>query len=119
MPPKAKFTREEIIIAAVKIVRESGEQALTARALGSELGTSSSPIFTVFKSMDEVRREVISSANLLYQSCLKEDIEKNEYPPYKSSGTAYIRFAKEEKELLGFYSCATVRKKQSATEKTN
>jgi len=50
--------------------------------------------------MEEVQQEVIAAAHTLYQSYLKEDMEKGEYPPYKASGMAYIRFAKEEKELF-------------------
>ena len=68
MPPKAKFSKEEIIKAAVNLVRTEGAQALTARALGTKLGVSSSPVFTFFQSMDEVRREVLESAKALYQS---------------------------------------------------
>ena len=36
----------------------------------------------------------------LYQNYLKEDMASGKYPPYKASGMAYIRFAKEEKELF-------------------
>lgn len=100
MPPKTKFSKEEIIAAAVNIVRSDGPEALTARALGARLGTSSSPVFTIFENMDEVQQEVLKSANMLYQSYLKEDMKSRKYPPYKSSGMAYIRFAKEEKELF-------------------
>lgn len=100
MPPKTKFSKEEIIAAAVNIVKSDGPGALTARALGTRLGTSSSPVFTIFESMDEVQQEVLKSANMLYQSYLKEDMKSQKYPPYKSSGMAYIRFAKEEKELF-------------------
>lgn len=35
MPPKAKFSKKEIIEAAVDIVKAEGSQALTARALGA------------------------------------------------------------------------------------
>ena len=100
MPPKAKFSKKEIIEAAVDIVKAEGSQALTARALGAKLGTSSSPIFTVFQNMDEVQQEVLKSANQLYENYLETDMKSKEYPPYKSSGMAYIRFAKEEKELF-------------------
>ena len=34
MPPKAKFTKAEIIEAALNIVRADGYEALTSRALG-------------------------------------------------------------------------------------
>ena len=51
MPPKPKFTREEIVAAALSLLREQGESALTAREIGKRLGTSSSPIFTTFMDM--------------------------------------------------------------------
>ncbi len=37
MPPKAKFTKAEIIEAALNIVRTDGYEALTSRALGTYL----------------------------------------------------------------------------------
>ena len=51
MPPKAKFTREEIITSALQIVRENGIADVTARELGERLGSSARPIFTVFENM--------------------------------------------------------------------
>lgn len=100
MPPKFKFTKDEIIDAALCIVRESGMEGLTARALAEKLGCSVKPVFTLFKNMEEVQNEVISSANSLYHQYLQEDMTSGKYPPYKASGMAYIRFAKNEKELF-------------------
>lgn len=100
MPPKAKFSKDEIVGAALELVRAKGAQGLTARALGEKLGSSARPIFTVFQSMEEVRGEVLKAADLLYQSYLKKDMAGGAYPPYKASGMAYIRFAKEEAELF-------------------
>ena len=39
MPPKPKYTKEEIINAALDMVREKGADSLTARDLGAKLGT--------------------------------------------------------------------------------
>lgn len=100
MPPKFKFTREEIIQAALELTRESGIAAVTARGLGKRLGSSAKPIFGLFENMEEVQREVLKAADQLYQSYIREDMASPEYPPYKASGLAYIRFAKEEKELF-------------------
>ena len=58
MPPKPKFTKEEIVQAALNVVSEKGVDALTAKELGTALGSSARPIFTVFNSMKEVRDEV-------------------------------------------------------------
>ncbi len=62
MPPKPKFTREEIVEAALMIAADRGIKALTSRELGAALGSSARPIFTVFESMQEVRAEVRRAA---------------------------------------------------------
>lgn len=98
MPPKAKFTREQIVAAALEIVREQGMDAVTARELGARLGSSARPIFTVFSSMEEVMEEVVLAA----KACYKEYIDRGlaEEMPFKGVGRQYIRFAKEEPELF-------------------
>ncbi len=98
MPPKAKFTREEMIDAAFEIVRRDGFDALTARALGARLKSSPRPIFTVFRSMEEVQAEVIKKAKRLYESY--EDKDMSAENPFKGSGTGYIRFAAEEPKFF-------------------
>ena len=100
MPPKCKFTKKDVVQAALDMTRESGISSVTARALGERLGSSSRPIFSLFQSMQEVQEEVIKAAGDLYQDYLKRDMAAGEYPVYKASGMAYIRFAKEEKELF-------------------
>ena len=55
MPPKPKFTREEIAIATKNFIKEKGLEALTARALAEALGSSVRPIFTIFESMEDVK----------------------------------------------------------------
>lgn len=54
MPPKPKFTKDEIVAAALGVVSKNGIDALTAQALGNALGSSARPIFTIFNSMKEV-----------------------------------------------------------------
>lgn len=100
MPPKAKVTKEEILNAALSLVRQEGSGALNARALAGMLNCSTQPIFSNYASMEEVRRDVIRQAEELYQAYLREDMGSGKYPPYKASGMAYIRFAVEERELF-------------------
>ena len=100
MPPKFKFTKDEMRRAALDVTRKRGMAGLTARALAEELGCSVKPIFGLFKNMEEVQQEVMGAANDLYHAYLKEDMASGKYPPYKASGMAYIRFAKDEKELF-------------------
>lgn len=98
MPPKAKFSRMEIVEAALSIVRGDGIQALTARALGEKLGSSARPVFTVFQGMEEVQEGVLKAAKALY----KEYIERGllETPAFRGVGRQYIRFAMEEPKLF-------------------
>ena len=98
MPPKAKFKKEEIIAAAMEIAKRDGFDALTARALAAELGSSPRPIFTVFESMEEVQAEVKAAATKLYERY--EDEEMSGAQAFKGSGVGYIRFAAEQPKLF-------------------
>lgn len=98
MPPKAKFTRSEILDMALCITKEHGIEAVTARELGNRLGSSARPIFTVFESMDEVKELVILRAKELYDQYV-EDGFKNQ-PAFRGVGIAYIRFAIEQPKLF-------------------
>lgn len=102
MPPKAKFTKEEIIAAALSIIRESGFDALTARALGKKLGSSARPIFTIFQSMEEVQTEAIAAAKELYNSSIQKALSqsKKNIPRFKCVGEQYIKFAILEPKLF-------------------
>lgn len=99
MPPKAKFSKEEMIEAALNIVRTDGFDALTSRELGTRLGSSARPIFTVFQNMDEVQQAVIESAKTLYKEEYVKKGLKSE-PPFKGVGTQYILFSVNEPKLF-------------------
>lgn len=100
MPPKSKFTKSEIIEAALSIVRLEGFGALTARALGTKLGSSARPIFTIFKSMDEVQQEVVIAARKLYTEYVNRGLCQTEIPAFKGVGMQYIQFALDEPKLF-------------------
>lgn len=100
MPPKVRITREEIIDTAVDIVRQSGTEAINARLIAAILNCSTQPVFSNFSTMDELRLAVIEKADLLCQEYIKREEESGKFPVYKASGMAYIRFAKEERELF-------------------
>ncbi len=100
MPPKVLIAKENIVNAAVSVVRNNGASALNARTVAAVLGCSTQPIFSNFATMEELRLEVARQADMLYQEYVRRETERGEYPPYKAGGMAYIRFAKEEKELF-------------------
>lgn len=100
MPPKIKVTKEEIMNAAVDIVRREGAQALNARNIAAALDCSTQPVFSNFATMDLLRMAVVQKADGLCRDYMQREMESGQYPAYKANGMAYIRFAKEEKELF-------------------
>lgn len=97
MAPRNKFTREEMVAAAVRVVRAGGIDALTAKSLAGELGVSTQPIFTCFHTIDEAKREVCLAAEKMYEDYVKEGLSEN--PPFLGVGRKYICFAKEHPQL--------------------
>ncbi|MGN0107304.1 MAG: TetR/AcrR family transcriptional regulator [Hominilimicola sp.] len=98
MPPKAKFTKEEIISAALSVAREKGIEAVTAREIAAVLGSSARPIFTVFDSMDQVHTEVRSAAMRVFEEYANKAV--NYTPAFKAAGMQMIKFAIEEPKLF-------------------
>ena len=100
MPPKVKVTKKDIIDTSLELCRKHGESALNARSVAAALGCSTQPVFSNFATMEELSLAVRAAAYELYLSFLQREAESGKYPQYKSFGMAYIRFAKEEKELF-------------------
>lgn len=97
MPPKPKFTKEEIVATALEVVSQKGVEALTARELGNALGSSARPIFTVFKNMEELQEEVRKAAMLKFESFARHTLP--EMPLFKQVGMQMVLFGAEEPKL--------------------
>lgn len=98
MPPKPKFTKKDVAVTALAIIKEDGLNALTARELGKRLGTSASPIFTIFQNMDDVKQ----AARGLALEEFKEYIsDYQEYTPaFKRIGMMMVSYGIHEPELF-------------------
>lgn len=97
MPPKPKFTKEEIVQAALEIVSQKGVEALTAKELGEALGTSARPIFTVFAGMKEVQDEVRNAAMRRFEGFAKQKLP--DMPLFKQVGMQMVLFGAREPKL--------------------
>ena len=103
MPPKVKFTKEEIVQAALEVARVKGAAEVTTRDIAAQLGVSTRPIFTWFRSMDEVRAEIRRAA----EEDIRRDAQRayvstclNVYHSLISAGPGYERDAEQARELL-------------------
>ena len=97
MAPKNKFTREEMVDAALSVVRTQGMEALTAKALAKALGISTQPVFTCFGSMDVLKQDVHAAAERIYDEYAEQGLRQK--ISFLGFGMQYIRFAREEPEL--------------------
>ncbi len=97
MAPKNKFTKKEMVEAALRVVRAKGIDGLTAKTIADELGTSTQPIFTAFGSMDGIKQEVYAAAISVYDRYADAGLQ--EEIPFLGVGKQYVRFAREEPEL--------------------
>jgi len=100
MSPKVKITREEIVNAALEMIRQGGEATVNARSIAAALGCSTQPVFSNFATMEDLRVAMTAAAYQRYLGFIQSEVESGKYPPYKASGMAYIRFAREERELF-------------------
>ena len=98
MPPKVKISKEDIVNTALELIK-NGEE-INARSLAIRLNCSTQPIFSNFKTMEDLKKEVLKKCVEFYNKFVEKEIEKNEYPLYKIMGMAYIEFAKKEKEFF-------------------
>ncbi len=98
MPPKPKFTREEIVSTALELVSKRGIDALTARDLGTALGSSARPIFTVFKNMEEVQDAVREAAMHRFENFASHAFP--DMPTFKQVGMQMVLFGAQEPKLF-------------------
>ncbi len=98
MPPKAKYSREEILSVAFEMTRKHGIEFMSARSLAAELGVSTAPIFTAFQSIEELNLAIAEKAKECYGAYLKEGMKEMLW--FRGTGLAYVRFAKEEPRLF-------------------
>lgn len=97
MPPKPKYTKEQIVATALDVVAREGIEHLTAKELARALNTSTSPIFTVFDSMAELTEAVKQAAMERFEAYAHK--QKADMPIFKQIGMRMILFAKEEPKL--------------------
>ena len=97
MPPKPKFSREQMIDTAFSLVRANGWSALSTRSLADALGTSARPIYSHFKSMDALEKEVAKKGVALLYDYMTRNRTGD---PWHDHGIGYVKFAQEESCLF-------------------
>lgn len=97
MPPKPKFTREDVVEAAFSVVRKHGWAGLSARSIAQELNSSTQPIYSHLKSIKDLEEEIVKK---IYELLFSYGTTKRTGDPWVDVGLGYVLFAKEEKQLF-------------------
>ena len=58
MARKCAYTKEMILEAAIKLFKKEGSDAITAKNIAKELGCSVAPIYSVYMSLDDLKRDL-------------------------------------------------------------
>ena len=100
MPPQ-RFGREEVLDAALEVVRERGHEVLSARVVAERAGCSVQPIYSLFGDMDGLVHALYEHARAWVTAYNVEHANDGENL-FESNGLAHLRLAREESQLFTF-----------------
>jgi len=94
MPKTTTITKEMIINSTFEIVREEGFYNLSARKIAKKIGCSTQPIYWVYKSIDDLIRDVVNKV-VSYLSEMLKSYQKSG-KPFLDYGLGYVYIAHTE-----------------------
>ena len=92
------LTKENIVRFAVKLVNKNGWSALNARSLAKQIGISTKPLYRIYESMDEIKKDILTEINRQYDNFITSKIDSKN--ALLTLCIAYVEFANEYKNLF-------------------
>lgn len=96
--PKQRITKDFILKKAFEIAREKGYESVNARSTAKQAGCSVQPIYSCYKSMEDLMRELFVYTRQFHGRYIEEKADKRNF--FESVGRCHVSFAKEEKYLF-------------------
>jgi AcrR family transcriptional regulator len=96
-PRNASFESQDVLEAAVAVVRERGLANLSARAVARQLRASVAPVYKHFRSMDDLVRAVLEAARVLLDERTRKAYSDI---PFLNIGVGIVIFSREEGHLF-------------------
>ena len=107
MPAIKKVSKEDIIDAAVDVLREGGATAINARSVARKLSCSTQPIYLSFQNMDELKAAMTQRAIALHIRHVRDSLQTlgdsscyRQHSRYSCYGVGFVKFAAQEKYLF-------------------
>ena len=99
MPPKIRFSKDDVVLAAYEVTRQKGLEAVNARSVAAQIGCSTQPLFREFSCMEDIKKEVFLHARDCFDKMTADEIKKEENT-LKAQGRVYLTLAKNEPNLF-------------------
>lgn len=97
MPRDTTFTKAMVLEAATALVAKDGVEALSARAVATQLKASTAPIYASFASIEELRAGVIEEARKRLRAYTLRPWSQR---PFLNEGAGLVMFALEQPRLF-------------------
>lgn len=97
--PRGQETRKKIINAAIEIILQHGESAITMTDIYKEANISRTSLYRHFSKIDEILGEVFNEIKFNFENGLKEAIEKKPAPEDRLDVLANYLFKFHQTEL--------------------
>ncbi len=97
MPPKREYKAEDVINAALEVVREKGFSKLSTRTIAEKLHSSTMPIYYSGVTMPEIEKEIATRAWAILE---KHQSKVRTGDPVMDMIIGFVMFAREEKNLF-------------------
>ena len=93
MARKCAYTKEMILEAAIKLFKKEGSDAITAKNIAKELGCSVAPIYSVYLSLDDLKKDLAFEIE-------KSILEEKNIHPLLSKMLAKLEVNDTDEQLL-------------------
>ncbi|MDO9533856.1 MAG: TetR/AcrR family transcriptional regulator [Bacillota bacterium] len=99
MKQPSVYSQSQIFDATFELIREQGWSGISTRAIAKKLGSSTMPIYSHVRSVEELEKELLTRS----RSLLK-DFQERPYTEHALLNLAfgYVAFARDEKHLFRF-----------------
>jgi AcrR family transcriptional regulator len=97
VPNKAKFSKETIIEAGLKLLKDEGWEGITPKKVAERLGASTMPIYSHFPTMTDFRKALVDEA---WRMLEEYTLATYTGDPWVDQGIGYIRFARNHGQIF-------------------
>lgn len=96
IPPRRRYTPDRILDAALRVVREQGVDAVSARGVAQALGCSTAPVFRCFENMEALHEAVLDRILARFAEATEAPLDPD---PLFAAGLGMVLFAADEPRL--------------------